>query len=117
MWVSAHDGERHTFVVRLSSNSVAVAVIEVDPDGVGSTSADGQWKRIVRPFSNERLERTIGEEEYFNKIDLIVEKPRGTATLMGAIHVKGLQLHVAAAEDVSARVVDGPPGRSARSEG
>ena len=36
--------------------------------------------------------------------------------LEGTIHVKGVQLHVATADEVSKRVVDAPPGKSARSE-
>jgi hypothetical protein len=47
---------------------------------------------------------------------MVVEKPKGTATLEGMIHVKGIQLHVATADEVSKRVVDAPPSKSARSE-
>ena len=59
------------------------------------------------------MERTIKEEQYFNKIDMMVEKPRGMATLKGMIHVKGPQLHVGTADEVGKRVVVAPPGKSA----
>ena len=92
------------FVVKLNSNSVAIAIAEFDPDADGQPSDDGIWKRIVSAFANEKLERTIREEEYFNKLDIVVEKPRGMATLEGTIHVKGLRLHVASANEVSRQV-------------
>jgi hypothetical protein len=87
--------------------------VACDPQDEGQLSADRKWKRLVMPFTNEQMERTVKEEQYFNKIDMMVEKPGGMATLKGTIHVKGLQLHVATAEEVGKRVVVAPPGKSA----
>jgi hypothetical protein len=110
LWVNVNGFKGGKFTVKLSSNSVTIAIVECDPD------ADGQWKRLVMSFANEKMARTIKEQEYFNKIDMVVEKPEGTATHAGRIHVKGVQLHVATADEVSKRVVNEPPGKSARSE-
>jgi hypothetical protein len=117
LWVNVDSFKGNKFTVRLNSNSVTIAIVECDPDAKGQPSADGKWKRLVMPFSNEKMERTIKEEQYFNKIDIVVEKPEGRATLEGRIHVKGIQLHVATADEVSKRVEDAPPGRSLRNAG
>jgi hypothetical protein len=113
LWVNVGGFKGGKFVVKLNSNSVAIAIVEFDPDAEGQPSADGKWKRIVRAFVNEKLERTIQEVEYFNKIDMVVEKPKDTAALEGTLHVKGVQLHLATAVQVSRRVVDAPSGKSA----
>ena len=64
------------------------------------------------PFAVERMERSIKEQQYFNKIDIVIEKPADVATLEGRIHLKGGQLHVATADEVSKRVVNAPPVKS-----
>jgi hypothetical protein len=109
VWVNVDGFKGGKFIVRLNSNSLAIAIVACDPQAEAPLSADRKWKRIVMPFTNEQMERTIKEEQYFNKIDMVVEKPKGTATLKGTIHVKGVQLHVDTADEVSRRVVDGPP--------
>jgi hypothetical protein len=116
LWVNVNGFKGGKFTVRLNSNSVTIAIVACDPDAEGQPSADGSWKRIVMSFANEKMERSLKEEQYFNKIDMVVEKPAGTSTLEGTIHVKGVQLHVARANEVSKRVVYGPPGKSARFE-
>jgi hypothetical protein len=116
LWVNVNGFKGGKFTVKLSSNSVTIAIVECDPEAEGQPSADGQWKRLVMSFANEKMARTIKEREYFNKIDMVVEKPEGTATHAGRIHMKGVQLHVATADEVSKRVVNAPPGKSARSE-
>jgi hypothetical protein len=116
LWVNVDGFKGGKFTVKLNSNSVTIAIVEFDPDAEGQPSADGKWKRIVISIANEKVEGAIKDEEYFNKIDMVVEKPKGTATLEGMIHVKGIQLHVATADEVSKRVVDAPPSKSARSE-
>jgi len=113
LWVNVEGFKGGKFTVKLNSSSLTIAIVECDPDGEGQTSADRKWKRVVNAFSKEKMESTIKEEEYFNKIDMVVEKPEGTATLEGTIHVKGVQLHVATADEVSERVVDAPPGTAA----
>ena len=100
LWVNVNGFKGGKFTVKLNSNSITIAIVECDPDAEGQPSADGQWKRLVMSFANEKLTRTIKEQEYFNKIDMVIEKPEGTATHEGTIHVKGVQLHVATADDV-----------------
>ena len=111
LWLNVDGFRGGKFTVKINSNSVTIAIVECDPDAEGRPSSDGKWKRIVDSFANEKMERTIKEEQYFNKIDMVVEKPEGTATIEGTIHVKGVQLHVATADEVCKRVVDGPPGK------
>lgn len=115
LWVNVSGFKGGKFTVRLASHSLTVAIVEFDPNAEGQLSVDRKWKRLVKPFADERIETTIREAEYFNKIDLLVKKPRGTVTLEGTIHVKGVQLHVATADEVSKRVVDAPTGKSALS--
>jgi len=112
LWVNVDGYKGRKFTVRLASNSLTIAIVEFDPNADGQLSLDRKWKRLVTPFANERMERTIKEVEYFNKIDMLVRKPQGTVTLEGTIHVKGVQLHVSTADEVSKRVVDTPPGKS-----
>lgn len=112
LWVNVYGFKGSKFTVRLASHSLTVAIVEFDPNADGQLSVDRKWKRLVMPFANERIETTIREAEYFNKIDLLVKKPQDTVTLEGTIHVKGIQIHVATAEEVSKRVVDAPPGKS-----
>jgi hypothetical protein len=112
LWVNVDGYKGGKFTVRLASNSLTIAIVEFDPNAHGQLSADRKWKRLVLSFTNERVGRTIKEAEYFNKIDMLVRKPEGTVTLEGTIHVKGVQLHVAAADEVRKRVVDTPPGKS-----
>ena len=114
LWVNVEGFKGGRFIVRLNSNSVAIAIVECDPRAEAQRSVDGKWKRLVMPFGNEKLAGTIKDEEYFNKIDMLVEKPEGTTTLEGTIHVKGVQLHVATSDEVSRRIVDSPPGRFTR---
>jgi hypothetical protein len=116
LWVNVESFKGRKFVVKLNSNSITIALAECDPTAEGQPSAGGKWKRIVMSFANEKVESTIEDEEYFNKIDMVVEKPEGTATLEGTIHVKGVQLHVATADEVSKRAVDAPRAKSARVE-
>jgi hypothetical protein len=113
LWVNVDVFNGGKFIVRLESNAVTIAIVECYPNAEGQLSADGKWKRLVMSFANERIETTIKEQEYFNKIDMLVEKPKGTVTLEGTIHVKGVQLHVATADEVRRRVVNTPPGKSA----
>ena len=113
LWVNVDGFRGGKFIIRLNSNSLAIALAVCDPYAGGPLSADGKWKRVVMSFANEKMERTIKERQYVNKIDMVVEKPEATATLAGTIHVKGIQLHVAPADEVTKRVVAGPPGRSA----
>lgn len=96
--------------MRLDSHSLTIAIAECDPDAEGQLSADRKWKRLVMPFANDRIETTIKEAEYFNKIKIVV---KGSAGHAGTIHVKGVQLHVATADEVSKRVAEKPPGKSA----
>jgi hypothetical protein len=112
LWVNVRGFKGGKFTVRLASHSLTIAIVEFDPKAEGQLNADRNWKRLVMPFANERIDRTIKEGEYFNKIDMLVKKPPGTMTLEGIIHVKGVQLHVAAADEVRKRVVDTPPGKS-----
>ncbi|MGZ8842147.1 MAG: hypothetical protein ACXW18_00675 [Pyrinomonadaceae bacterium] len=112
LWMNVYGFEGRKFTLRLNSNSVTVAIVEYNTSTEGQLSTDRKWKRLVMPFANEKMERAIKEEQYFNKIDMVVEKPKGTATLTGTIHVKGVQLHVATAAEVRKRVVDGPAGKS-----
>ena len=107
LWIHVDGFKGRHFTVRLASDSLTIAIVECDPNGAGQLSVDGKWKRVVVPFANEKMARTIKEREYFNKIDLLVRKPAGTPTIEGTIHVKGIQLHVATAADVRKRVVDG----------
>ena len=113
LWVNVAGFKGGKFMVRLDNNSLTIAIVEFDPNAEGQLSADRKWKRLVLPFANERIERTIREVEYFNKIDILVMKPQSTATLEGVIHIKGIQIHVATADEVSKRFVDAPPGKSA----
>jgi len=113
LWVNVDSFKGSKFSVRLDSDSVTVAIVECDPDAAGQLSADRRWKRLVMPFAHERIESTIKEVEYFNKIRMLIPKPGGTITLKGMLHVKGIQLHVATVDEVSKRVVDAPPGKSA----
>lgn len=113
LWINVKGFKGGKFIVRLNSNSLSIAAVECDPRAEGQLSADLKWKRIVMSFTNEKMKRTIREMEYFNKIEMVVEKPGGAATLQGTIHVKGVQLHLATADDVSRRVMDVPPGKSA----
>jgi hypothetical protein len=108
LWVNIDGFKGGKFIVKLNSNSVTSAIVECDPDAEGQASADGKWKRLVCSFANAKVEESIKEGEYFNKIDMVVEKPEGTATLEGTIHVKGVHLHIAAADEVRKRVVDAP---------
>jgi len=108
LWVNVGGFRGGKCVVKLSSNSVAIAIVEFDPHVEDHSSSDEKWKRIVSAFAHESLERTIREAEYFNKLDMLVEKPQGTATLEGTIHVKNVRLHVATAAEVSQRVGDTP---------
>ena len=112
LWVNSDGFRGGPFIVRLNSNSLAVAIALCDPQAEGRLSADGKWKRIVIPFAVERMERSIKEHQYFNKLDMVIEKPVDVATLEGRLHVKGVQLHVAPAAEVSGRVVNLPSGRS-----
>jgi hypothetical protein len=113
LWVNVAGFKGDKFTVRLDSHNLTIAIVEFDPNAEGQLSAERKWKRLVMPFANDRIERTIKEAEYFNKIKIVVRGPAGCA---GTIHVKGVQLHIASADEVSKRVVDGPPGKSALSE-
>jgi hypothetical protein len=113
LWVNIDGFRGRRFTVRLWSNSLAIAVVECDPQSEGGRSSDGRWRRVVAAFANDRLETTIEEREYCNKIDFVVEKPLGTSTLEGRIHVRGVQLHVAPAIEVREREVHTQPGASA----
>lgn len=115
LWVNVGGFKGGKFTVKLNSNSVTIAIVECDPNAKGQPSADGKWKRIVMSFTNERMARAMRDEEYFNKIDMVVARAKGTDTLEGTIHVKGVQLHVRTAEEVSKRVVNAPPGKCSRS--
>ncbi|HET6891749.1 MAG TPA: hypothetical protein VFH31_11655 [Pyrinomonadaceae bacterium] len=110
LWVNVDGFKGGKFTMRLDSHSLTIAITECDPDAEGQLSPDKKWKRLVMPFANDRIETTIKEEEYFNKMKIVV---KGTAGLAGTIHVKGVQLHVATADEVSKRVVGAPPGKSA----
>jgi hypothetical protein len=112
LWVNSDGFRGGQFIVRLNSNSLAVAIVSCDPQAEGRLSADGKWKRIVMPFAVERMERSIKEHQYFNKLDMVIEKPGDVTTLKGRLHVKGIQLHVAPAVEISGRVVNLPSGRS-----
>ena len=103
LWVNMGGFSGGKFIVRVNSNSLTIAIVQFDPQAEGQLSSDGRWKRLVMPFANEKMERTIEERQYFNKIDIVVEKPKSTATLEGRIHVQGIQLHVATADEVSNR--------------
>jgi len=111
LWVNVEGFKGDKFTIRLDSDSLTVAIVECDPNAAGQLSKDTKWKRLVMPFLNERIESTIKEVEYCNKIRMLVPKPEGTTTLKGTIHVKGIQLHVAPVDEVRKRVVDGPPGK------
>jgi hypothetical protein len=110
LWVNVVGCTGDTFTVRLDSHNLTIAIVECDPNAQGRLSADGKWKRLVMPFANDRMETTITEVEYFNKVKIVVN---GTAGRAGTIHVKGIRLHVATADEVGKQVADGPPGRSA----
>jgi hypothetical protein len=116
LWLNMYGFVGGKFSVKLNTYSLTIAIAECDPDAEGQPSADRKWRRIVMSFANEKMERAIKDEEYFSKLAMVVEKPEGTATLKGTIHVKGVQLHVATADEVRKRVVDAPLGKSARSE-
>ena len=113
LWVNVDGFKGGKFTVRLASHSLTIAIVEFDPNAEGQLSVDRKWKRLVMPFANQRIETTIREAEYFNKIDLLVRKPRHIVTLAGTIHVKAIQLHVATADEVSKRVVTAPASKSA----
>lgn len=112
LWVNVDGFKGGKFIVRINSNSLTIGIVACNPQDDGQLSADRKWKRMVMPFNNERMERSITEEQYFNKIDMMVEKPRRTGSLRGTIHVKGVQLHVATSGEVSKRVVTAPPGKT-----
>lgn len=114
LWVNVDSFKGGKFTIRLDSHSLTIAIAECDPDAEGQLSADRKWKRLVMPFANDRMETTIKEAEYFNKIKIVV---KGTTGRAGTIHVKGVQLHVATADEVSKRVVDAPPGKSGPPKG
>jgi hypothetical protein len=116
LWLNVDGFRGGKFSVELNSNRLTIAIVECDPHADGQPSADGKWKRIVMSFANEKMERAIKDEEYFSKIAMVVEKAAGTATSEGTIHLKGVQLHVATPAEVSKRVENAPPGKSARSE-
>ena len=110
LWVNVDSFKGGKFTMRLDSHSLTIAITECDPDAEGQLSPDRKWKRLVMPFANDRIETTIKEAEYFNKIKIVV---KGSAGHAGTIHVKGVQLHVATTDEVSKRVVEKPPGKSA----
>jgi hypothetical protein len=112
LWVNVDSFKGGEFTVRLNSNSITIAIVACDPDAEGQLSADGKWKRIVMSFANEKMERAIKEQQYFNKIDMVVEKPEGAATFQGTIHVKCVQLHVATADEARKGLLNAPPGKS-----
>lgn len=112
LWVNVDGFKVARFVIRLNSNSIAIAIVACNPDAEGQLSADRKWRRLVMPFGNEMMERSIKEQQYFNKLDMLVEKPKDETTLQGRIHVKGIQLHAATPDEVSRRIVNMPPGRS-----
>jgi hypothetical protein len=101
LWIHAESFKGNGFVLRISSNSLTIAVAEIDPEAHDQISDDGRWRRVVSPFARERMEETIKNREYGNRIDLIVERPEGSAALGGTIHVKGVQLHVGTVGEVS----------------